>query len=381
MLELTDHVADLETQAEFRGAVRDFVRKAAPLAATRRYVDGAREYDPTVWQRAAKELQVVDVGLPETVGGQGAGLTITGVLFEEFGRTLVPCPLLGTVALAANLLSRLGSAEAVADLRALAQGGGTATVGWVGESASWAPAQTPLLVSGSGPDVTVSGTLHHVIDGDVADTLYLVARHVEAASSSALTVVAVSSGAPGLTTRRLESLDLTRPLARVELDDTPARVVAGPDAAPAIAEALLVATALLSVESAGAARAVMEQAVEYAKLRHQFGRPIGSFQAIKHKCADMLLKVELATAIAHEALRQLDLDDTHAAALVHSAKAYTSQAFFEVASEAVQVHGGIGFTWEHDAHLFFRRAKASDALFGNAVHHRASVAVGEGWIA
>jgi alkylation response protein AidB-like acyl-CoA dehydrogenase len=380
MLDLTDHVADLETQAEFRGVVRDFVRKAAPLAATRRYVDGAREYDATVWQRAVKELQAVDVGLPESVGGQGAGLTITGVLFEEFGRALVPCPLLGTVALAATLLSRLGSAEAAADLRTLAQGGGTATVGWVGESASWDPAQTPLRASGIGLDVTVSGTLHHVIDGDVADTLYLVVRHAQA-SSSALTLVAVSSGAPGLTTRRLESLDLTRRLARVELDDTPARVVAGPDAAPAIAKALLVATALLSVESAGAARAVMEQAIEYANLRHQFGRPIGSFQAIKHKCADMLLKVELATAIAQEALRELDLDDPHAAALVHSAKAYTSQAFFEVASEAVQVHGGIGFTWEHDAHLFFRRAKASDALFGNAVHHRAAVAAEEGWIA
>lgn len=379
MPEVAAQVADLETEDEFRGVARNFVQKAAPLHATRRYVDGGREYDAAVWRRAVEELQVVDVGLPESVGGQGAGLTITGVLFEEFGRALVPSPLLGTVALAATVLSRLGSQEADEGLRALADNGRTATLGWVGDSASWDPADTPLRIVGEEPEVTVSGTLHHVIDGDVADTLYVVARREQ--SPSSLTLVAVASGARGLTARRLESLDLTRRLARVELVDAPARVVGGPDDAPAIARGILVATALLTAESVGAARAIMEQSVEYAKLRHQFGRPIGSFQAIKHKCAAMLAKVELMTAIAQDALRQLDLNGPDATALVHAAKAYTSEAFFEVASEAVQIHGGVGFTWEHDAHLFFRRAKSSEVLFGDAVHHRAKVAAAEGWTA
>jgi alkylation response protein AidB-like acyl-CoA dehydrogenase len=192
-------------------------------------------------------------------------------------------------------------------------------------------------------------------------------------------LVAVSQGAPGLVTRHLESLDLTRRLARAELTNVPGKVVAGSEHSSASEWAVLAATALLAAESAGAARRAMEISVDYAKLRHQFGRPIGSFQAIKHKCADMLSRVELMTAISHEALHQLDQHGFGAAEVVHAAKAYTSEAFFDVASEAVQIHGGIGFTWEHDAHLFFRRAKASDSLFGSAVHHRTAIAAAEGW--
>jgi alkylation response protein AidB-like acyl-CoA dehydrogenase len=368
---------DLEAEEEFRSSVRAFVEGAANLSATRLFVNEARAYDGAAWMRAASELDAVQVGLPVSAGGHGAGLPITGILFEEFGRSLVPSPLLGTVGLAASVLSGIASDDARERLVELFGGARTATFGWVGETGSWDPSDTPVLITGDGPEVSVSGVLHHVIDGDVADTLYLAGKR--SADSGGLSVVAIASGAPGLVTRRLQSLDLTRRLARVELSDVPARVIGRPDEGSAITGGLLSATALLAAESAGAARRAMELTVEYAQLRYQFGRPIGSFQAIKHKCADMLAQVELMSALSQNALRQLDLHGSEAAALVHAAKVYASEAFFDVASEAVQIHGGIGFTWEHDAHLFFRRAKASDPLFGGGAEHRAAIAAAKGW--
>jgi alkylation response protein AidB-like acyl-CoA dehydrogenase len=370
-------LVDLEAEVEFRGIVRAFVENAAPLQATRRFVDGPGEYDAAAWLRAASEIEAVEVGLPVSAGGHGAGLAITGILFEEFGRALVPSPLLGTVGLAASVLSRMDTDDARERLAALFGGRHTATLGWVGEAGSWDPADTPMRIVGEDREVSVSGSLHHVVDGDVADTLYIVARREE--PGAPLQLVAVPSGAEGFSAHRLESLDLTRRLARVELSSVRAQLVGGADESSAIAGGVLAANALLAAESAGAARRVMEMSVEYAQLRHQFGRPIGSFQAVKHKCADMLSRVELMSALATESLHQADLDAPGAARLIHAAKAYTSEAFFEVASEAVQVHGGIGFTWEHDSHLYFRRAKASDLLFGGPEHHRSALAVAEGW--
>ncbi|MGP3533999.1 acyl-CoA dehydrogenase family protein [Microbacterium sp. RD1] len=358
-----DEGIEPELEADFRESVRDFVDHVMPLAATRAMVDEGRGYDRSAWRRAVSELQVVSIGVPESLGGEGGGLPFAGVVFEEFGRSLVPGPLFATAGLAASVLTRLGAQE---HLTPLLDGTATATVAWVGASGSWDPVDTPARVRISGDRAVVNGELRHVVDGHTADTIFVVARDED----ERVVLVALPADAPGVRAVAVETLDLTRPLARVDVVEAQATVVGA--GAEAIAAGLADATVLLCLESAGAARRALELTVEYAKIRHQFGRPIGSFQAIKHKCADMLARVELMAAVAREAAsRREDLP--------HVAKAYVSDAFFAVASEAVQVHGGIGFTWEHDSHLFFRRAKSSQLLLGDAVMHRAALARAEGW--
>lgn len=366
----------LEELEEFRGAVRDFVDSVCPLPATRRHVDDGDGDGRANWERCVRELEVVSVGIPEELGGQGYGMQITGVLFEEFGRALVPGPLLGTVGLAASVLTAVASAAAADELAGLVDGSRTATVGWVGETGSWNPEDTPLRVTSDSGGVRVSGRLAQVIDGDIADTLYLIARLD--ADRGPLVLVAVDAAADGVHVRRLESLDLTRRFAEVVLDAVSGRIIDGSDA-PSIMRGLQSATALLCAESAGGARRALELSVEYAKVRHQFGRPIGSFQAIKHLCADMLARVELMSALVQEAVQAAATGADTADEIVDAAKAYASDAFFDVASGMVQVHGGIGFTWEHDAHLFFRRAKSSELLLGAAAERRAALAERKGW--
>lgn len=361
---------------EFRSAVRDFVDSVCPLESTRAQIDGSRDRDDATWRRCVQELEVTSVGVPESLGGQGFGLVIVGVLFEEFGRSLVPGPLLGTVGLAVPVLMEAGSPDAAAAIAMLRDGDRTATVGWVGAAGSWDPGDTPLRATGDAGEVRVSGHLAQVIDGDSADTLYLVAR--TGASGEQVVLVAVDRDAIGMSCRRLEALDLTRRFASVTLDGAPGRVIADADET-AVRRGLRSATALLCAESAGAARRALELTVEYALTRHQFGRPIGSFQAVKHRCADMFARVELMGALAQDAVRAAAVDAYDADDIVDAAKAYVSDAFFEVASDTVHLHGGIGFTWEHDAHLFFRRAKGSELLFGAAAERRAALAARKGW--
>jgi alkylation response protein AidB-like acyl-CoA dehydrogenase len=339
---------------DLRKSLRAFLGSASSEQAVRTAMETAEGVDPAVWKRLAEQLGVLSLLVPEEHDGSGFGFLEVGVAMEEAGRALLVAPLLSTV-LATAALVRSGDLEAQkAWLPGIAAGTVRATV------AVPPVASDPGALTASGDALT--GTARWVLDGHTADLLVVPA-------DGGLWLV--EGAARGLTREALSTVDLTRRLATVTLDRTPATRLAGEDVLAHVAD---VACVLMALESVGAAERILEITVDYAKTRNQFGRAIGSFQAIKHRCADMLVEVESARSVALHALGVLadGGDDLPVAAA--SAKAYCSDAFLAVAGDAIQVHGGIGFTWEHPAHLYFKRAKASQVLFGDPTHHRQRLA-------
>jgi alkylation response protein AidB-like acyl-CoA dehydrogenase len=217
----------------------------------------------------------------------------------------------------------------------------------------------------AGGGFTLTGSKTFVIDGHTADVILVAAR-----TDAGVGVFRVAGDARGLTRTKLPELDLTRKLARLDFAATPAAEISQGDQSAALERVLAIATTALAAEQAGGAQACLDMAVHYAKTRLQFGRPIGSYQAIKHKCADMLVGVELAKSAAYQACFAAAEDAPDFLEYAALAKAYCSEAYFHAAADTIQIHGGMGFTWEHPAHLYFKRAKASELLFGDAAHHR-----------
>ncbi|WP_261566438.1 acyl-CoA dehydrogenase family protein [Frankia gtarii] len=353
---------------ELRSAVRDFMAAKADERAVRAAIDSERGYDDKVWAQMAEQLGLQSLALPTEHGGDGYGLVELTVVLEEMGRALLPSPFLSSVVLAGTALVAAGGDEAGRILPGIAAGTTTATLappsvdgGWSlgGRGAGDALAVTASAGTG---EVTLEGTAPLVLDGAGADVLLVVAG-----GPAGPGLYAVDAGAAGLTRTSLPVLDLTRRIAKVSFAAAPARLVGAAGGAAAILDRVLdVATTALAAEQVGGARACLEASTTYAKDRVQFGRQIGSFQAVKHKAADMLTRVQVADAAAREAARAVDgvadaPDPGVAAAVAH---AVCSEAFLAVATENIQVHGGIGFTWEHAAHLYYRRAKASQLLFG-----------------
>ena len=232
-----------------------------------------------------------------------------------------------------------------------------------------------LVASGSGDDVTLDGTKSYVIDGHLANLIIVVARAAGTSGTDGIGLYAVDGDATGLTRTQLATLDQTRKQAKLDFAGVPARALgdAG-NAWPAVEKTLQHASVGLCNEMVGGAQKVLDMSVEYAKVRVQFGRPIGSFQAIKHKCADMLLEVESAKSAAYYAAGTAAEDTDELPVIASLAKAYCSDAYFHATAENIQIHGGIGFTWEHDAHLYFKRAKSSEVLLGDATYHRERLA-------
>jgi alkylation response protein AidB-like acyl-CoA dehydrogenase len=294
-----------------------------------------------------------------------------GIAFEEMGRVLLCAPFFSTVGLAAQALLAAGDDQAKREyLPRIADGSLLATVAVTEEDGRWdlSAVRTSAADSSGEPGAfLLDGTKMFVVDGHIAQVLLVVAR-----TDSGLGLFAVDASAEGVVRTPLPTLDMTRKLARVELKGVPARPVSGPgDATAALSRALDLALAALTAEQVGGAQRCLDMAVDYAKIRMQFGRPIGSFQAIKHKCAEMLIEVESAKSAAYHAAGSAAAatsDELGVAAAI--AKAYCSEAYFHVAAETIQVHGGIGFTWEHDAHLYFRRAKSSQLFLGDEHYHR-----------
>ncbi|MFF5140048.1 acyl-CoA dehydrogenase family protein [Streptomyces sp. NPDC013157] len=351
---------------ELRYSLREFMAAKSPEEAVRKLMESDPHFDPEVWAQAADQLRLPALAIPEEYGGDGYGLVELGVVLEEMGRALFCAPFFATVLLAAQALLASGDGEACArHLPGIAAGRTTATLAVAEDNGSWDPAMvsTRAVPDGDG-GWKLNGRKSFVIDGTTADLLLVVARTV-----AGPTLFAVDRNAPGVTAEPMETLDATRAMARLTLDAVPATPV-GVDGAGGrvMAEVLDVAVVGLAAEQAGGARRCLEMSTEYARTRHQFGRPIGSFQAVKHKCADMLVQVELAEASAREAALLAAGEDFPVAAAV--AHASCSRAYMVVAMENIQVHGGIGFTWEHPAHLYFRRAKSAQLLFGGpAVYH------------
>jgi alkylation response protein AidB-like acyl-CoA dehydrogenase len=360
-----------QEQEEFRQSLRRFLADKSPAAEVRRLMETDAGYDPQVWKQLAGQLGLQGLAIPEEYGGSGATPVELGIAFEEMGRALLCAPFFSTVGLAAQALLAAGDDQAKREyLPRIADGSLLATVAVTEADGRWdlAAVRTSAAADSGAPGAfLLDGTKMFVVDGHIAELLLVVAR-----TDGGLGLFAVDASAEGVVRTPLPALDMTRKLARVEFTRAPARLVSGPgDATGALSRALDLALVALTAEQVGGAQRCLDMAVDYAKIRMQFGRPIGSFQAIKHKCAEMLIEVESAKSAAYHAAgsaAEATSDELGVAAAI--AKACCSEAYFHVAAETIQVHGGIGFTWEHDAHLYFRRAKSSQLFLGDEHYHR-----------
>jgi alkylation response protein AidB-like acyl-CoA dehydrogenase len=361
-----------EEHEELRRTVRKFMEAKSDEQAARRLMQTERGYDEGVWQQMAEQLGLQGLIVPADLGGAGLGFVELGIVLEEMGRVLFCGPYLSTAVLAVTTLLEAGDDETRAQLLPrIAAGEITVTLAAVEKAGGWNPAAIETHAESDGDLWLIDGTKEFVVDGHIADVLLVVAQ-----TSEGLGLFQVSGEAVGLERTLLPTLDLTRKLARVKLARTPAtRIGAGGDLLEALERVEALAAVALASEAVGGAQRCMELSVEYAKTRLQFGRPIGSFQAIKHRCADMLVEVEFAKSAAyHAAFAAAGANEDDLLAAADMAKSYCSDAYFHVAAETIQVHGGMGFTWEHPAHLYFKRAKSSALLFGDPVQHRERLA-------
>jgi alkylation response protein AidB-like acyl-CoA dehydrogenase len=366
-------VADLvesPEQAELRATLRRlFGGPSACLA--RQGLDGGGHYDAALWATLAGEIGLAGLSLPERYGGSGYSRADRAAALHEMGRCLLPSPFLASAVLAAETLLAAGDEDVLAGaLPGLAAGTTWATVAYREAPGGGGP---PVRAARDGARWLLTGSSFFVLDGRLADLILVPA---ETGSGVCLFLVDAAS-ASGLSRRPMRTLDPSRPQARLDFSAAPGRLVGDPGTgALAVRKGVAHATIALAAEQVGGAERCLEAAVEYAGTRQQFGRPIGSFQAIKHKCADLLIQVESARSAARYAASvsagPAAGEDLYPAAAL--AGAYCSTAFFTASAENIQIHCGIGFTWEHDAHLYFRRAKASEAMFGTPPEHRAFLA-------
>ncbi len=307
-------------------------------------------------------MGLAGLGIAEDRGGSGGGLAELATVAEELGRALLPVPFLSSTVLAGQVLSRCAASEA---LTSLVSGAVVAFVG-TDPDGCWRPDAVTVTADDGN---RLSGTVAFVLEGGSAEHLVVVARTGEDCD-----LFVLDAGAQGVRRRPLETLDPSRSQAEITFNHAAAqRVTEGGEGTAIVSAALDVALVVLAAEQVGGAAACLDAAVNYAKVRHQFSRPIGSFQAIKHKLADLLLLVEMARSALDRALLVED-DPSALAEAAAMAKVWCSDAFTTVATENVHVNGGTGFTWEHDAHLFFRRAKSDEVLLGGPTVHRERLA-------
>ena len=361
-----------DEQQELRATVRAFLEQKSPESEVRRLMETESGYDPAVWTQMATQLGLQGLAVPEAYGGSGYSFVELGIVLEEMGASLLCAPFFSTVVLAASTLLRSGDEAAMAEwLPGIADGSVIATLAHLEDSGRGGEADVAAVASATGDGWSITGTKSFVIDGHVAD-LVLVAARTEAGVS----LFSVRGDAPGLGRTRLETLDLTRTQARLQLDQVPATLV-GVDGQgwALLADVFDLAVTGLAAEQAGGSQRVLDMAAAYAGERVQFGRIIGSFQAIKHKCANVLMEVELAKTAAYNAVWTAAEapDELPEAAAI--AAAFCSEAYVFAASENIQIHGGMGFTYEHPAHLYLRRAKSSELLFGLPSEWRERLAV------
>jgi len=324
-------------------------------------------YDEQVWQQLAGEMGLPGIAVPEEFGGAGAGMRELAVVFEEMGASLLCSPFFATVALAVSALLTSGDRDAIGKLLpGFVDGSTTATLILNDALGPWNPESVTLTARPATGGFLVDGDAPMVLDGHTADVVLLAAR-----TEAGISLLAVESTAPGLQHERLASLDRTRRIARLRFDDVPATLIGTDGAgAAALARTSDLALVALGAEQVGAAQRCLDMAVDYAKNRIQFGRAIGSFQAVKHRCADMLVAVEGARSAAIHAAEVGDDPDSAELPIAASvAKMACSEALLQAAFDSMRIHGGIGFTWEHDAHLYMRRAKASQLMFGSPDMH------------
>jgi len=358
-----------ETQQTLKNTVRKFLAAECPAAEVRKQMETATAFDPALWRKMADQGWT-GIIFPEEFGGFGMGMVEMAAALEEMGRALVPGPFFSTVLLAGSALDAAGSkAQKEKYLSAICRGEAKATLAMLEDSASWSPDAVKLSLANG----TLTGRKLFVTDAEVADFIVCVVR-----ASSELALVVVPAGANGLKITAMPAMDGTRKLYAVDFDSVAVGrddiLATGDRARTSLDRALDIATVGLAAEMTGGMQRLLDIAVEYAKTRKQFGRVIGEFQAVQHQCADMLLLTESSRSAAYYAAYAIHENIPEARLAVSVAKSYASDAYREVGNRAIQIHGGMGFTWENDVHLYYRRAKASEVALGDAVFHCARIA-------
>lgn len=380
-----------EEQQQLQRGARRFFAEVSASPAVRAAMQTDAGYDPALWKRLSAQMGYTAILVPAEHGGLGLGQVELAAVMEEMGRQLVCAPFLSSACLAANALSIAGSeAQKQALLPALAAGDQTFALAYLEAGGQPALEHIQTVYRRDEHGYALRGEKSYVVDGHTADVLIVAARAEGSQGSRGVSLFVVPASAAGLTRMRLHTMDQTRRLAAVRLDGVrvpePA-LLGAPGAGRAYLAAILDLGAIaLGAEQLGGAQACLDMAVGYAKVREQFGRPIGSFQAIKHKCADMMVLVESARSAVYYAAWAADAaraagsaagapgEAAELAMLAPAVKAYCSDAYVSCAAENIQIHGGVGFTWEHDAHLYFKRARSSQLLLGDPVYQREELA-------
>jgi alkylation response protein AidB-like acyl-CoA dehydrogenase len=368
-----------EDQEALRDATRKFLDDECPTTFVRKMMADDTAHATELWKKIA-QLGWLGIIVPEDFGGVGGSFLDLVVILEETGKSLLPGPFFATALLGTPVILVGGSAEQKSTLLPkIVEGSHIVTLALAEKSGRYDAAGVGLPATAKGNDFVLSGEKFFVPDAHVADQLIVAARTSQGSTpEDGVTLFLIDAKAPGVTITQLKTVDMTRRQCHVALQDvgvTRANILGEVGQGWAILRrALDQAMAGMCAEMVGVGQKALDMAVAYAKERVQFGKPIGSFQAVKHKCVDMMVQVENARSLTYYAAWTVDENNEEAKQAVPMAKAYCSDMTKTVASEAIQVHGGIGFTWEHDMHLFYRRGLASEAAFGSAPVHREIVA-------
>lgn len=362
-------------QDEFRSMLRRFVQERWSIAEVRRLSETETDTNPETWQQLAEELALPGLAIPERYGGQGFGMLELGIALEELGRELAGGPFLASSLAALVLLDLASPAERAELLPAIASGSCVASLAIGEDSGPPEAAAIACLAEGDGPAVRLHGHKSWVLAAPNAALLLVAARAPGSQGIDGISLVAVRSDAEGVRIASAPGLDLTRRYGHVSFEGAPGRALGEPGCAGAALPRIAARAGIaLSAEQVGGAARCLESAVAYTKERLQFGRPVGSFQALKHRAADVLAILELARSAAYWSWWVAATDAPELLEAGHVVKSLCSEAYRKAAYENIHLHGGMGFTWEHDAHLYYRRAQATEVLFGDPVHHRAALA-------
>jgi alkylation response protein AidB-like acyl-CoA dehydrogenase len=365
-----------EEQEMLRRSTRDFLAKECGSNAVRKLMESPDAYDPALWKKLAG-LGWTSLGIPEQYGGAGTFLDLIVVL-EECGRALLPGPFFATMGLAVPALIEAGTESQKKEaLGAIADGKARATLAMTEPSGRWDASGVTLAAKPVAGGWRLDGVKLFVPDAEGADYMVVAAR-TRGEGEKGISLFLVKGRPKGMSVTQLQTLDMTRRWSEVRFDgvqlDADALMGAPDQGWAPLKRALEWGTAALCAEMVGGAQKVLEDSTEYAKTRHQFGKPIGIYQAVSHKLADMLVLSESGRSATYYAAWAVEADAPDRSLAASMAKAYVSDAYRKVAGDGIQVHGGIGFTWEHDMHLYFKRAKASEVTLGDATYHRELVA-------
>jgi len=365
-----------EEQEELRSMAEAFLEENSGSEQIRKAMESELGYEPDVWNQIGGELGWTSVHIPEEYGGLGLSYVELVALQEIMGARLLCAPFFSSVCLGANALLVAGSeAQKQQYLPGIAEGATRATLAYQGPAGRWDASTVEATAVRSADGYRLNGVSSFVVDGHCADLLVVAARREGSEGDDGISLFVLPGDTAGLLRRRLATVDQTRRLAEIRLEgvEVPEASLLGEEgqAWPNLSRTLDLAAIALAAEQVGGAQQCLDLAVDYAKERQQFGRAIGSFQSIKHKCADMMLSVESARSAAYYAgCAVAEENEAELPTVAPLAKAYCSDAYFQCAADCIQIYGGVGFTWEYDVHLYFKRAKSTEALLGDAAFHR-----------